>query len=54
MLRALTTFHAGNLCIARDSLVGDHHEVVAGREHLFEKVEDEAPKRRRAASKGDE
>lgn len=55
MLRARTSFHAGERLVKADALVHDHDEIVAGREHLFERVADESgdgkPVRGRRSSK---
>jgi hypothetical protein len=38
MLRAIETFHTEDRIVAAGEQVSDHDEIVAGREHLFEKV----------------
>lgn len=49
MLRARETFHYENGSIAAGEPVADSDEIVTGREHLFEPVEDVAAKPRAAA-----
>jgi hypothetical protein len=39
MLRAIETFHAGDLTIVAGETVDADHEIVAGREHLFAEVD---------------